>query len=88
MGGATVFPEIAVHLRPVSRTAVFWYNLLPSEERDLRTQHAACPVLVGSKWVVNKWIRYKDQAFKRPCDLDLEDSIFSDYEVDDLFNDD
>ncbi|KAG7215903.1 hypothetical protein INR49_002539 [Caranx melampygus] len=31
-------------------TAVFWYNLFRSGEGDYRTRHAACPVLVGSKW--------------------------------------
>ncbi len=31
-------------------TAVFWYNLFKSGEGDYRTRHAACPVLVGSKW--------------------------------------
>ncbi|CAB1352975.1 unnamed protein product [Coregonus sp. 'balchen'] len=31
-------------------TAVFWYNLFRSGAGDYRTRHAACPVLVGSKW--------------------------------------
>lgn len=29
---------------------MFWYNLFKSGEGDYRTRHAACPVLVGSKW--------------------------------------
>ncbi|KAG2456156.1 P4HA2 hydroxylase, partial [Polypterus senegalus] len=33
-------------------TSVFWYNLFSSGEGDYRTRHAACPVLVGSKWGV------------------------------------
>lgn len=68
LGGATVFPEIGARVNPTSRSAVFWYNLLPSGDVDRRTKHAACPVLVGSKWVTNKWIREKGQIFKRPCD--------------------
>ena len=30
--------------------AAFWWNLKKSGEGDLRTRHAGCPVLVGSKW--------------------------------------
>ncbi|XP_034166917.1 prolyl 4-hydroxylase subunit alpha-2 isoform X7 [Pangasianodon hypophthalmus] len=50
-------------------TAVFWYNLFRSGEGDYRTRHAACPVLVGSKWVSNKWIHERGQEFRRPCGL-------------------
>ena len=31
-------------------TAAFWYNLLKSGEPDASTRHAACPVIVGTKW--------------------------------------
>lgn len=30
--------------------AVFWYNLRRSGAGDSSTRHAACPVIVGSKW--------------------------------------
>uniref|UniRef100_A0A8C7TZY6 procollagen-proline 4-dioxygenase n=1 Tax=Oncorhynchus mykiss TaxID=8022 RepID=A0A8C7TZY6_ONCMY len=50
-------------------TAVFWYNLFRSGEGDYRTRHAACPVLVGCKWVSNKWIHERGQEFRRPCGL-------------------
>lgn len=33
------------------------------------TRHAACPVIVGSKWVANKWIHESGNEFRRPCDL-------------------
>uniref|UniRef100_A0A8C6PSQ0 procollagen-proline 4-dioxygenase n=1 Tax=Nothobranchius furzeri TaxID=105023 RepID=A0A8C6PSQ0_NOTFU len=49
--------------------SVFWYNLFRSGEGDYRTRHAACPVLVGSKWVSNKWIHERGQEFRRPCGL-------------------
>lgn len=29
----------------------------------------ACPVLVGNKWVANKWIHEGGQEFRRPCGL-------------------
>ncbi|XP_024122315.1 prolyl 4-hydroxylase subunit alpha-2 isoform X1 [Oryzias melastigma] len=68
-GGATVFPDFGAAIWPRKGTAVFWYNLFRSGEGDYRTRHAACPVLVGSKWVSNKWIHERGQEFRRPCGL-------------------
>lgn len=75
LGGATVFPRIGARIEPISRSAVLWYNLHPSLNGDIRTLHAGCPVLVGSKWVSNLWIRANGQVFRRPCDLVKEDAF-------------
>ncbi|XP_013878797.1 prolyl 4-hydroxylase subunit alpha-1 isoform X2 [Austrofundulus limnaeus] len=68
-GGATVFTDIGAAVQPKKGSAVFWYNLHPSGEGDYRTRHAACPVLLGNKWVSNKWIHERGQEFRRRCGL-------------------
>uniref|UniRef100_A0A1I8AHF3 procollagen-proline 4-dioxygenase n=1 Tax=Steinernema glaseri TaxID=37863 RepID=A0A1I8AHF3_9BILA len=69
MGGGTVFTELKTTVMPSHHDALFWYNLYRSGEGDLRTRHAACPVLTGVKWVSNKWIHELGQEFRRPCGL-------------------
>uniref|UniRef100_A0A1A9WN34 procollagen-proline 4-dioxygenase n=1 Tax=Glossina brevipalpis TaxID=37001 RepID=A0A1A9WN34_9MUSC len=66
-GGATVFPRIQKAIRPQKATALFWYNLNNEIETDPNTLHGGCPVLIGSKWVITKWIRSNAQMFIRRC---------------------
>ncbi|KAI5643371.1 2OG-Fe(II) oxygenase superfamily domain-containing protein [Phthorimaea operculella] len=49
-GGATVFTKLGLSVFPVKNAAIFWWNLDPSGNDDFNTQHAACPVLRGSRW--------------------------------------
>ena len=57
-GGATAFPNTGIRI-PVSKgDAAFWINLRTSGLVDRLTHHGGCPVLVGSKWITNKWVGY------------------------------
>jgi prolyl 4-hydroxylase len=65
-------------------TAAFWYNLRSSGEDHYYTRHAACPVLLGNKWVANKFIYEGGQEFRRPCVPDdseetSEDKVFDNF---------
>ncbi|VDN55188.1 unnamed protein product [Dracunculus medinensis] len=73
IGGATVFTRVNTTILPLKNGALFWYNLERNGQGDFRTQHGACPVLVGVKWVANKWIREIGQEFRRPCGLQKSD---------------
>ncbi|RCN52652.1 tetratricopeptide repeat protein [Ancylostoma caninum] len=73
-GGGTVFTEVKSTVMPSKNDALFWYNLHRFGDGDPRTRHAACPVLVGVKWVSNKWIHEAGNEFRRPCGLKMSDA--------------
>ncbi|KAI6227577.1 Prolyl 4-hydroxylase alpha-related protein PH4 [Aphelenchoides fujianensis] len=79
-GGATVYTELATGVFSTKHDALFWYNLKRDGSGDMRTRHAACPVLTGVKWVSNKWIHERGQEFRRPCGLtpDVEEKFVGD----------
>uniref|UniRef100_A0A0B7BPV4 Fe2OG dioxygenase domain-containing protein n=4 Tax=Arion vulgaris TaxID=1028688 RepID=A0A0B7BPV4_9EUPU len=68
-GGSTVFTNADVAVRPVKNMALFWYSYKPSGELDTDTLHAGCPVVVGHKWVTNKWMWLYGNTFTRRCGL-------------------
>ena len=69
VGGNTAFPMLGISVKPAKGSALFWMNLKPIGHTDKLSLHGGCPVVVGSKWIANKWIKYYDQAFGFPCGL-------------------
>jgi hypothetical protein len=45
-------------------------NILTTDSIHRSMAFSACPVLVGNKWVANKWIHERGQEFRRPCAVD------------------
>ena len=74
-GGSTIFVNTGpgVAIRPEKGSGVFWYNLKRNGKGDIKTRHAACPVLLGHKWVSNLWIHEYGQEFRRPCSLNKDE---------------
>lgn len=66
-GGYTVFPLVGAHVKPRKGTVVMWWNMDRAGGYDVLTRHGGCPVMIGSKWITNKWVRINSQMFKRPC---------------------
>ena len=66
-GGATAFPNTGNRIPANKGDGVFWINLKTSGMVDKLTHHGGCPVLVGSKWITNKWVGYLQQFKKWKC---------------------
>ena len=69
-GGATTFFNSIDHIRlwPTRGAAGFWWGLFSDGSKDLSATHGGCPVLAGSKWILNKWVMTFDQWNRYPCD--------------------
>ncbi|CAH1267395.1 P4HA3 [Branchiostoma lanceolatum] len=68
-GGATVFPIVDVAVPVVRNSAAVFWSMEKSGAVVPNSLHAGCPVLIGSKWIANKWIREHGNEFRRPCGL-------------------
>ncbi|XP_044314406.1 prolyl 4-hydroxylase subunit alpha-1-like [Drosophila rhopaloa] len=58
---------INISVTPKKGSAVFWHNLHNSGAMNFKTLHSGCPVIVGSKYVLTKWINELPQLFFTPC---------------------
>ncbi|XP_041732175.1 prolyl 4-hydroxylase subunit alpha-3 [Coregonus clupeaformis] len=72
-GGSTAFIHANFSVPVVENAALFWWNLHRNGQGDGDTLHAGCPVLVGDKWVANKWIHEYGQEFQRRCSPNPEE---------------
>ncbi|KAH8239072.1 hypothetical protein KR032_000458 [Drosophila birchii] len=67
LGGQTLFPELEVAVDPTKGNALFWFNTFDDATPDPRSLHSVCPVIIGSRWTVIKWLHYAPQIFVKPC---------------------
>lgn len=81
-GGKTVFPSTGVTSQPKKGNLIVWWNTKSDGNQDSLTLHGGCPVLIGSKWITNKWIGSNDQFRTYPCSLQKDQQ----YNVPKLWN--
>ncbi|XP_017137882.1 prolyl 4-hydroxylase subunit alpha-1 isoform X1 [Drosophila miranda] len=67
LGGAVVFPKLKISVEPKKGNALIWDNLNNAGDPDKLSKHAVCPVVMGSRWTIYKWINEQQQMLKRPC---------------------
>jgi hypothetical protein len=56
-GGETEFPRLDWRFKGKAGDALMFWNVNPSGEPDLNTQHAGLPPTSGEKWLFSKWVR-------------------------------
>ena len=73
-GGGTAyhFPNREMLVKPEKGAAAFWMNLKSDGRLERQSMHGGCPVLMGSKWILNKWMYQFDQWRKYPCLLEKD----------------
>ncbi|XP_076833244.1 prolyl 4-hydroxylase subunit alpha-3 isoform X2 [Brachyhypopomus gauderio] len=72
-GGSTAFIYANLSIPAVENSALFWWNLHRNGQGNGDTLHAGCPVLMGDKWVANKWVHEYGQEFQRRCSHDPDE---------------
>ena len=70
-GGGTAFshPEAGDVLFPERGSLAFWYNTFSGSGQDDKTYHTGCPVIAGSKIILDKWVRSFDNWKNVPCSI-------------------
>ncbi|XP_064550774.1 prolyl 4-hydroxylase subunit alpha-2 [Drosophila montana] len=67
LGGLTSFPVLGLAVKPSKGSALIWHNMNNAAECDRRTLHAACPLLLGTRWVASQWIDMNGQWRTKRC---------------------
>ncbi|KAG8244327.1 Prolyl 4-hydroxylase, alpha polypeptide [Homalodisca vitripennis] len=74
LGGHTVFQNWGLSVPPQKGAALFWPNLHRNGSGDFSTEHAGCPVIQGTKWVLNKWFHEVNNDLTTYCVEDKQAS--------------
>jgi prolyl 4-hydroxylase len=74
-GGGTAFtnPGQEMLVRPTKGSVAFWHSLDRKGFRQLAADHGGCPVIKGSKWILNRWLYYYDNFRDFSCSLKYTD---------------
>ncbi|TDG43384.1 hypothetical protein AWZ03_010206 [Drosophila navojoa] len=67
LGGITSFPALGLGVQPIKGSALIWHNMNHEVECDHRTLHAACPTLLGNRWVATQWVDVNGQWRRKRC---------------------
>lgn len=61
-GGGTYFPKLNITVQPKKYKALLWPHLKDEDPRkvDMRTTHAALPVVRGTKYAANVWVHTRN----------------------------
>lgn len=67
--GGTAFdhPHMSQLIEPTKGAIALWFDLESSGHLEYQSSHGGCPILMGSKWIFNKWIYHFDQWKTYPC---------------------
>lgn len=67
VGGASIFPDVAVKVEAEPGDALLWHNLYTNGVPDDYVRHGECPVINGNKTMLIYFIRSFYQEFKARC---------------------
>ena len=56
-------------VEPERGSMAFWIDLSRDQQLLRDTTHGGCPILMGQKWILNKWINNFEQWKNYPCDI-------------------
>ena len=76
-GGQTgfIYPNREMLMEPTRGSAMWFISLASDHKLENEQIHGGCPVLMGSKWILNKWIYAFDQWKNWPCALKEKISV-------------
>ncbi|KAH8408656.1 hypothetical protein KR215_009816, partial [Drosophila sulfurigaster] len=67
-GGGTMFPKLNMTVKAEAGKALLWYSIKPDTfDYETMTEHAGCPVKIGTKLVLAHWLYEHDHMFTLPC---------------------